>query len=152
MTGGNLFLHNLGATRMVDMGTEPVQNIACDSGVSLLFTFVTSQFGFDTALSISNISLDPFGTKPVFGRAWLHFYGTNAPAVPPETPVIAPGKTWACETSEFAPNFQGYVIAICDFFPARGMGVMSAPGRRSYTAYLAEVLRVDAPTTQGAKE
>lgn len=76
----------------------------------LLFPFITNKEGFDSAISIANISLDPFGTKPDTANAWLYFYGENAPAEHLKTGVIAPGTVYATPISVIAPGFQRYVI------------------------------------------
>jgi hypothetical protein len=41
----------------------------------LLYPFVTNQVGYDTAISVSNISDDPFGTDKQHGTCTIHYYG-----------------------------------------------------------------------------
>src|ERR1035437_6786585 len=95
------------------MSTTPVQGPGVTyTRVWLLFTFVTNQAGFDTGITIANISLDPLGTKPNQGGAYLHFYGINAPEKV-FTGAIAPGAMWVNTAQTIAPGFQGYVIAEC---------------------------------------
>lgn len=93
----------------------------------LIFPFFTNQAGFDTGIAISNTSLDPFGTTSKGGTCALYFYGTNAPAVL-VTPVISAGNVYAAMASVIAPNFQGYVIAGCNFTGAAGMVFVSDLG------------------------
>lgn len=94
----------------------------------LLFQFLTNQAGFDTGISISNISLDPIGlTMPQAGRARIHFYGQDAPE-PHDTCSILPGSVWSTLVSNPAPRFQGYAIAECSFFPARGIAWVARAG------------------------
>ena len=134
------------------MSTESVQNVAVPwTRVWLLFTFVTNLAGFDTAITISNISLDNFGTKPEAGHALLLFYGVGAPGLSNtggtggpgliNTGNLAAGQVWANTLSSIAPGFQGYVIALCNF-PARGLAVLQRVGGSDAAPYVAEVLRV----------
>lgn len=93
---------------------------------SLLFPFVTSNAGFDTGIAISNTTTDPFGSSPATGTCSLNFYGTGAPT--PNTGVAAPGGTQASGTSNafllssVAPNFAGYMIAVCNYPDGHGFG------------------------------
>jgi hypothetical protein len=92
----------------------------------LLFPFVTSNTGFDTGIALSNTTTDPFGTSPSAGTCSLNFYGTGAPT--PNTGVAAPGGSQASGTSNafllssVAPNFAGYMIAVCNYPDAHGFG------------------------------
>jgi hypothetical protein len=92
----------------------------------LLFPFVTSNAGFDTGIAISNTTTDPFGTSPTTGACNLNFYGSGAPT--PSTGVAAPGGTQASGTSNafllssVAPNFNGYMIAVCAYPEGHGFG------------------------------
>ncbi len=96
---------------------------------ALLFTFVTNQAGFDTGYTISNTGADPFGTAGTTGTCTLSFFGTmpNGTAFNPTvvTPSLAPGATHSNLTSVVAPNFQGYMIAVCDFDYAHGFGFVA---------------------------
>jgi hypothetical protein len=99
---------------------------------SLLFPFITAQVGFDTGLAIMNTTSDPFGTKPQSGTCTLNFYGQNAPAAYP-TAVIPSGNSWtpavgAWMASTIAPNFEGYMIAVCNFQLAHGYSFVSDLG------------------------
>ena len=128
------------------MSTEPVQNPAITwTRVWLLYPYVTNQGGFDTLITIANISLDPFGNAPHPGAAHIHFYGDNAPPKPINTGRIEPGTIWANTLGTIAPGFQGYVIAVCHFHPARGLALTSRVGGADASPYVAEVLRVIPP-------
>jgi hypothetical protein len=99
---------------------------------SLLFPFITNQVGFDTGMAIMNTSTDPFGTKPQSGICQLNFYGQNAPAMYP-TAIIPSGNSWtpavgAWMASTIAPNFEGYMIAVCNFQMAHGYSFVSDLG------------------------
>ncbi len=98
---------------------------------TLFFTFVWNAPGsFDSLISIANTGLDPFGTVGQTGTCTLHFYGASPPP-PVVTPNIAPGTVYANLTSVMAPNFQGYVIATCNFSYAHGWGFLSDLGTRN---------------------
>ena len=99
---------------------------------SLLFPFITNQVGFDTGIAIMNTSQDPFGTKTQSGTCTLNFYGQNAPAAYP-TGVIPAGNLWtpavgAWMASTIAQNFEGYMIAVCNFQMAHGYSFVSDTG------------------------
>ncbi|MCL4401473.1 MAG: hypothetical protein M1436_02235 [Acidobacteria bacterium] len=121
----------------------------------LLFPFVTNQAGFDTGLAISNTTTDPFGTAAQNGSCDLSFYGANAPAVV-NTGTIASGTTYAAVASTIAPNFQGYVFAVCGFQMGHGFAFVSDIGARNLAmGYLALVVpdgvsRPSGVTLQGA--
>jgi hypothetical protein len=104
----------------------------------LLFTFVEAGNGLETALAISNISLDPtIGSAAVPGTCTLNYVG--AVSVPPvTTPTIAGGTTYTNLTSGIAPSFTGYVIALCNF-KAHGIAFISTLGLQSFTGIPAVV-------------
>src|SRR5262249_9172159 len=107
---------------------------------NLLFPFVTNQAGFDTGLAISNTSSDPFGTTAQAGTCTLYSYGANAPASIP-TGNIAAGTTYVALASTSLPNFQGYVIATCNFQFAHGFAFVSDFGARNLAmGYLALII------------
>jgi hypothetical protein len=101
---------------------------------------VTNQAGFDTGLAISNTSTDPFGTAAQQGPCTLNYYGANAPAAV-TTPSVASGTTYAGLASVQAPNFQGYMIAVCNFQFAHGFAFVSDVGARNLAmGYLALII------------
>jgi hypothetical protein len=107
---------------------------------NLLYPFVTNTSGFDTGLAISNTSTDPFGTAAQQGPCTLNFYGSNAPAAV-TTASIASGTTYTNLASLAAPNFQGYVIAVCNFQYAHGFAFVSDLGARNLAmGYLALII------------
>ena len=109
---------------------------------SLLFPFVCSQEGADTAMIVSNVSADPLGTAPQAGAIMLYFYGENAP-VTYHTCSVPAGQVHSTLTSLGAPGFLGYVIARCAFSPARGFAIITGLDTSSAaTSYLAEVIDV----------
>ncbi len=103
-------------------GNLPITFTACQT--TLLFPYVTNQAGFDTGFSIASTSTDPFGTAPQSGTCTLSMYGANPPATAPVVTIPAAGEGHAT-ISSIAPNFQGYVIAVCDFQYAHGYVFLS---------------------------
>jgi hypothetical protein len=104
---------------------------------TLLFPFVTNQAGFDTGMAISNTSADWLGTDPQTGACTIHYHGatTGGGAAPPEqtsTP-IAGGEQLIFTLSggnnaqniAGAPEFQGYIIAVCEFQYAHGFAFIT---------------------------
>jgi hypothetical protein len=107
---------------------------------NLLFPFVTNQAGFDTGLAISSTSTDPFGTSPQSGTCTLNWYGANAPAAT-LTPTVASGTSYTTLASLAAPNFQGYMIAVCRFQYGHGFAFVSDLGARNLAmGYLALII------------
>jgi hypothetical protein len=115
---------------------------------NLLFPFITNQVGFDTGVAILNTTLDPWGTVAQSGTCTMYFYGDNQPA-PFTTPVIAagqgittaPASNWAFMASTIAPNFEGYMIAVCNFQLAHGYAFVSDLGAQKLAhGYLALIL------------
>jgi len=124
--------------RFIDTGgdPEPFVNIArCTT--TLLFPFVTNQSGFDTGMAISNTSEDWLGTEPQEGACTLHYHGETlgggaAPADQTST-VIPAGEQLIYTLSggnpgqniEGGPEFQGYIIAVCEFQYAHGFAFIT---------------------------
>jgi hypothetical protein len=117
----------------------------------LLYPYVTNQAGFDTGLEIANTSQDPFTTgssttAAQSGNCRLTWYGgtTTAPTTPPgpsDTGAIAGGTIWVNTAQTLVPNFQGYMIAVCNFQYAHGFAFISDVGARNLAmGYLAVVL------------
>ena len=109
---------------------------------TLLFPFVTNQAGFDTGLAISNTSKDWLGTDPQNGACDIHYHGstTGGGAAPPtqRSQVIAAGDQLIFVLSggnpaqgiAGAPEFQGYIIAVCEFQYGHGFRVHHGRIRR----------------------
>ncbi len=96
----------------------------------IMFPFLTNQAGFDTGFSIANTTSDPFGTTPAAGACTLNFFGAFAPAAI-NTGNIAAGTTYTSLVSSAAPNFQGYMVASCNFPLAHGFAFISDLGARN---------------------
>jgi hypothetical protein len=141
--------------RFADTSTAlPLLNIV-QCTTSLLFPFVTNQAGFDTGIAIMNTTSDPFGTKPQAGICTFYFYGQNAPPNYP-TPIIPSGNNTAASTYAFlastiAPNFQGYMISLCNFQLAHGYAFVSDIGAQKLAhGYLALVMNNAVTATRPA--
>jgi len=87
----------------------------------LLYPFVTGAAGFDTGLAIANTSQDVMGTATQAGTCTWNFFGANAPSAI-TTASVAAGTV----ITQMAPaNFQGYVIAVCNFQFAHGFAFVT---------------------------
>jgi len=117
----------------------------------LLYPYITNQAGFDTGLTIANTSQDPYttgsnATGAQSGSCKLTYYGgtTAAPTTPPgpsDTGNIPGGTVWVNTLQTIAPNFQGYMFAVCNFQFAHGFAFISDVGARNLAmGYLAVVL------------
>jgi hypothetical protein len=107
----------------------------------LLYPYITNQAGFDTGIEIANTSQDPFttgsnATAAQAGNCTLTWYGgtTTAPTTPPapsSTGTIAGGTIYVNTAQALVPNFQGYMIAVCNFQYAHGFAFISDVGARN---------------------
>lgn len=125
---------NFPKPRFVDTGGDPfnfISVVRCST--TLLFPFVSNRFGFDTGFAISNTSMDWKGTAPQKGRCMIHYIGNtgDAPDSMPDddiSSIIEGGEqvTWTLSMGNpvwelnGAPDFQGFVIAMCEFQYAHG--------------------------------
>ena len=102
----------------------------------LLFPFVTNRAGFSTGVVIANTSRDAFGTKPQAGACAIDYYGGFSEGAPPpsqRSAIVSPGGhlvfTLSAGNEEHsiapAPDFQGYLVARCDFRYAHGAVLVS---------------------------
>jgi hypothetical protein len=126
---------------------------------TLLYPFVTGAAGFDTGIAIANTTMDPFGTVNQTGSCKLYGYGVSVassgntpsqPVVPgcdgisnplPGTncfPIVPSGQVGSVLASATLTNFQGYVIAVCNFQLAHGYAAVTDLGVRNlWSSYLA---------------
>jgi len=149
---------SLGIPRFADTSTARtgLNFVICQT--ALLYPYVINVGGFDTGLAVANTSSDPFGTETQEGACSIYWYGANPPATNPgylgsagyqtTTPTTAQniktGTIQSWGTSVVAPNFSGYVIAVCNFQYAHGFAFVSDLGARNLAmGYLAEVLTQD---------
>ena len=115
---------------------------------NLLYPFVTNQAGFDTGLAISNTSSDPFGTAGQTGSCQLNYYGGTTGGGAQTTPAVSSGATYTSLANSSAPNFQGYIIAQCNFQYAHGYAFISDLGARNLAmGYLALIIPDPARTS-----
>jgi len=130
-------------------GNEPTPRFIDDSGdpetfvttvrcaTTLLFPFVSNRFGFDTGLAISNTSMDWKGTAPQRGRCMIHYIGATGDDGPmPDddlSEIVEGGEqvTWTLSMGNGvwglngAPDFQGFVVAMCEFQFAHGYAFLT---------------------------
>ena len=89
-----------------------------------------------TGVVIANTSRDAFGTKPQAGACAIDYYGGFSEDAPPpsqRSAIVAPGGrlvfTLSAGNEEHsiapAPDFQGYLVARCDFRYAHGAVLVS---------------------------
>lgn len=124
--------------RFVDTSGDPktfVSILRCTT--TLLFPFVTNQAGFDTGMAISNTSEDWLGTDPQRGACTIHYHGstTGGGAAPSDqtSTVLEGGEQLIFTLSggnpaqgiAGGPEFQGYIIAVCDFQYAHGFAFIT---------------------------
>ncbi len=120
----------------------------------LLFQFVTSVEGFDTGIAVTNTTLDSpvFNTPGQRGKCRAYFYQPGVTVAPLESPELPPGGQWLWTIWSYKPNFQGYMLVVCDFQHAYGYAFVSSLGLsgpdRFAQSYQAIVLpeRVRTPT------
>jgi hypothetical protein len=156
--------------RFVETGSAANAFTIAPCLTNLLFPFVTNQAGFNTGIAISNTSLtNPgtgelfatdvnFGIAPQSGTCTLNYFGTtgaDGAAPPPATTGVVPaGRTFVMTlasgssgpfgTVPAAQNFQGYMIAQCNFRYAHGYAFISDIGAVQLAqGYLALVMDGD---------
>ena len=130
-----LWAGNVVTTQQGEVITTPRSSAA---PTQLLFAFATTQGGFDTEITISNTSQDPFGSVAQAGSCTLNFYGSNAPAASTSASIAA-GQQLIFNLSQggggvpAAPNFQGYIVASCGFPLGRGTAAPFAAGTLGFS-------------------
>ena len=150
---------NFPKPRFIDTGGDPVTFVTVvRCSTTLLFPFVTGRFGFDTGFSISNTSMDWKGTEPQRGRCMIHYIGgTGDTDVMPDddtSSIIEGGEqaTWTLSMGNpawdlnGAPDFQGFVVAMCEFQYAHGYAFITdaSSGVPNFAqGYLALVMQFD---------
>ena len=127
-------------------------NAAANHHTRLLFSYVSNEAGFDTGISISNTSMDPFKTAKESGTCILYFYSGGSLQHTYTPPEISAGFQWTSLASEIDPGFQGYVIADCDFHYAHGMAYLVDNATHSASIYPAQVLTVPRPAYESSGE
>jgi hypothetical protein len=126
---------------------------------SLLYPYITGAAGFDSGISVANTSWDPFSTAKQAGSCTLYAYGVTVAAagntavqtvisgcdtIPNALEgtncfgVVPAGQVKSVMASAVLPNFQGYVIALCNFQYAHGYAAVTDLGLRNlWSSYLA---------------
>jgi len=163
------------ATSGVNLQSLSVPRFAADSNAArnifsinicrtvLLYPYITNQAGFDTGLTVANTSIDPLGASGASvaaaqaGSCKFTYYGgtTAAPTTPPaatDTGNIAAGTVYANTLSAIAPNFQGYMFAVCNFQYAHGFAFISDTGARNLAmGYLALIIPDPGTVSNGTR-
>ena len=126
--------------RFIDTNPDPDTIVSISRcTTTILFPFVTNQSGFDTGLVISNTSDDwqLMDTEPQNGRCTIHHIGstTGGGAAPPDSVSedVNAGELliWTLSNGnmpqgvEPAPEFQGYIIAVCEFQYGHGFAFIT---------------------------
>jgi len=140
-----------------------------DCWTSLLYPYVTDTYGYDTGLTVSNTTLDPFNIpspadspsgpnpldlQPQFGKGsavpqtgpcqfYIYANGTMPWYATFPTPAIMPGSSFSFLLSVPAPGANGYAIAVCAFQNAHGQATIQygeGTAMGFETGYLADVL------------
>src|SRR5579884_3174258 len=99
---------------MLTYGRQAISSTVDFNRTFILFTFVTNQTGFDTAMVISNVGQDSLGHTGPAGTCTISWFGSAAPP-PTTTPSITAGTNYATLASGNAPGFSGYAVAACNF-------------------------------------
>jgi len=126
---------------------------------TLLYPFITGAAGFDSGIAVANTSMDPFKTVNQTGSCHLYGYGVTVGATgntvaTPELKgcdelanplegtncfgIVPAGQVKSVMASAVLTNFQGYVIAVCNFQYAHGYAAVTDLGLRNlWSSYLA---------------
>lgn len=147
------------APRFVSDPTDVVSFAINPCRTNLLYPYVTNQGGFDTGIAIANTSQDRFGTVPQSGTCTIEYYGKTGasgaapgpvtsetiPAGAVATASLANGGSYGIPA---AKDFEGYIIARCNFQYAHGYAAIYnvTPGTgtvQSLGNYIALVLDAD---------
>jgi len=120
--------------------------VACQT--ALLMPYITNGAGYETGISVSNTSLDPFGTIQSTGTCNMYFYGSNQPAGPitltsptGSTSIPAGGNIANTASGLGLINFTGYGVAVCNFQFAHGFVFVQTSKQTLGMGYLALVMQ-----------
>ena len=123
------------------MSYDPALSVHDESGW-LRHWFAIANTSQDSIVPITGAS----NASAQSGSCTLTWFGgtTAAPTVPPapsDTGTIAAGTVWVNTLQTLAPNFQGYMFAVCNFQYAHGFAFISDVGARNLAmGYLALVI------------
>ena len=101
-----------------------------DCTTTLLFPYVTTKYGYDTGLVITNASEGS-------GSCTIEYSGPDAPEDMMTPEDIAGGEQWIGLLSTIAPGFQGYITATCAFRNSYGFAFITDPEATLAQGYLA---------------
>ena len=108
-----------------------------DCTTTLLFPYVTNQYGFDTGLVITNASEES-------GSCTIGYSSSDGFDAPDDMtpPDIEGGEQWINLVSMIAPEFQGYATANCEFRDAHGFAFITNGTATLAQGYLAVCTRL----------
>ena len=101
-----------------------------DCTTTLLFPYVTTKYGYDTGLVITN-------TSEGSGSCTIGYSGPDAPEDMMTPEDIAGGEQWIGLLSTIAPGFQGYITATCAFRNSYGFAFITDAEATLAQGYLA---------------
>ena len=101
-----------------------------DCTTTLLFPYVTTKYGYDTGLVITNASEGS-------GSCTIGYSGPDAPEDMMTPEDIAGGEQWIGLLSTIAPGFQGYITATCAFRNSYGFAFITDAEATLAQGYLA---------------
>jgi hypothetical protein len=114
-----------------------VDRITSKQRTRLLLPFVSSQFGFDTGIAISNTGKDSSGIVGKAGPCTVYYFGTTVNGGPPPVPQVTTADIEVGKTLTFtlasggsfgitgAAGFSGYLEIVCEFPFAHGIGFLT---------------------------
>ena len=150
--------------RFIDSNNDPAVFVTVTRcTTTLLYPFVTSTFGLDTGIAVSNTSVDWKGTAAQRGACTMHFIGKTLGEtgfgdveITEQTSVILEGGEQLAFSLLLAnpdqgiddpvPDFQGFIVAMCDFQFAHGYAFITdgASGFPTLAqGYLALIMQFD---------
>ena len=107
-----------------------------DCTTTLLFPFVTNQFGFNTGLVLTNASEGK-------GYCTIGYSGPDAPDDMMTPYSVEGGGQWVDLLSNIAAGFQGYITATCEFRDAYGFAFITDADATLAQGYLAVCTNCD---------
>ena len=125
-------------TKMTRYASGPTNDVITieDCTTTLLFPYVTTKYGYDTGLVITNASEGK-------GYCTIEYSGPDAPDDMMTPEQVAGGEQWIDLLSMIAPGFQGYITATCEFRDAHGFAFITDAEADLAQGYLAVCTNCD---------
>jgi|SRR5579863_2167758 len=158
ITRRKIFGVSIGVLLLVGLGLMRLPHLRAQTAASksaLLFTFVTTVPGYDTGLALENASRSPTSAGQS-GTCSLSFYGVTdygaRPLPPTQTTSLIPAGqqiAFSLHNGGFgiaaANDFQGYILASCDFPFAQGVAAVSDLGGNRFLSLLPATVVTNTP-------